>query len=271
MRRLIASLAAAVGLAAAALTVAPVAASATTTPLPTARGHVALAGPLQYVKFAVHTHTSHHGWINYTNFTYPASGTHVWNISKASALTFTVGGSAYAHTMTVTSVKALSPVATRFAGTGSYNADPTTTWSIRGVTSHDALAFFIVYTGGTDAGYWVRGHGLIAANGSVSGTAVDRNGQTLGFTMPAGSAFSVLHYQAAVRGAIIRAHNARFEFTIPASAPSGLAGLNILVKVHDGGTPGRVFDTYGHGVATGWLTGPVTYYPITSGNIVVHR
>jgi hypothetical protein len=271
MRRLIASLAAAVGLATAAFTVAPVAASASTTPLPTARGHVALAGPLQYAKFDVHTHTSNHGWFNYTNFESPASGTHVWNISKASSLTFTLGGSTYAHTMNVTSVKALSPYETRFAGTGHYNADPTTTWSIKGVVNSDALSFSIVYTGGTDAGYWINGHGLIAADGSVSGTAVDRNGNTPGFTMPAGSAFPVLHYRATVAGAIIRTHNARFQFTIPASAPAGLAGLNIVVKVHDGGTPGRVYDTYGHGVATGWLTGPVTYYPITSGNIVVHR
>jgi len=74
-----------------------------------------------------------------------------------------------------------------------------------------------------------------------------------------------------VTGAIIKAHNARFGFTIPASAPSGLAGLHIVVKVHDGGTPGWKYDTYAHGVATSWLNGPVTYYPITSGNIVVHR
>jgi len=271
MRRLIASLAAAAGLAAAALTAAPIAAAgASTTPLPTARGSVALSGPIQYVEFAARTHTSHHGWVSYTNFTYPASNTNVWNVSGANSLTFTSGGSTYAHKMTVSKVTPLSPVATRFSGTGYYTADSSTTWKIRGVVNSNALSFSILYTG-TNAGYRVHGHGLIKADGSVSGTAADSNGATLPFTMPADSAVQVLHYQTAVTGAVIKAHNARFGFTIPASAPSGLAGLHIVVKVHDGGTPGWKYDTYAHGVATSWLNAPVTYYPITGGNIVVHR
>ena len=71
--------------------------------------------------------------------------------------------------------------------------------------------------------------------------------------------------------AVIRGHNARFGFTIPKGTPAALTGLPIVVKVHDGGTPGWKYDTYAHGVATSWHNGPVTQYPITSGNIVVHK
>ncbi len=49
----------------------------------------------------------------------------------------------------------------------------------------------------------------------MSGTAHDSNGLTLPFTMPAGSAFQVLRYQAPVTWAVISGHNARFGFTIP--------------------------------------------------------
>lgn len=266
MRRLITYLAAILGLAMAGFMAAP-AAGATTTRLPTAQGHVALSGPLQYVKFAAFGHTSHHGWVSYTNFDYATPGTHVWNISGAKSLTFTVGSDSYAHTIKTLNIKALSPVKTAFSGTGFYNADPSTTWTMKGGVKSDSIWFSIVYITGTDAGYTVNGHGTIAANGSVSGSAVDRNGNTLGFTMPPGSAVSVLHYQTGLTFAwIMRHHNAKFGFTIPATAPAGLAGLPIIVKVHDGG-PGFHFDTYGHGVAPG----PVTYYTITSGNIFVHR
>ena len=90
----------------------------------------------------------------------------------------------------------------------------------------------------------------------MSGTAKDSSGQTLPFTMPAGSAFQVLSYHAAVTCAVIRGHNARFGFTIPMGEPAGLAGLPIVVKVHDGGMPGWTADTYAHGVATSWCNGP---------------
>jgi hypothetical protein len=272
MRRLITYLAALVGLAMAAFIAVPLAAaSASPTPPPTAQGHVALSGPLQYVKFAAFGQTRHHGWVDYSNFTYAAPGTNVWNIGKATSLTFTLGGTAYAHTIKTLDVKALSPESTAFFGTGVYNADNSVTWTMRGLVHYNALSFSIRYTG-TNAGYRVHGHGQILGDGSVSGTARASDGNTLGFTMPPGSAFSVLHYRTAVTFAFIqRHHNARFGFTIPASAPVGLAGLNIIVKVHDGGFPGQVFDTYGHGVATSLFNGPVTNYPITSGDIIVHR
>jgi hypothetical protein len=57
----------------------------------------------------------------------------------------------------------------------------------------------------------------------------------------------------------------------PEGDASGLSGLHIVVKVRDGATPGWKYDTYAHGVATSWHNGPVTQYPITSGNIFVHK
>ena len=111
---------------------------------------------------------------------------------------------------------------------------------------------------------------MIAPHGSVFGTARDSNGLTLPFTMPTGSAFQVLRYQAPVTCAVTSGHNARFGFTIPSYAPAALAGLPIVVKVHDGG-PGYQNDTYAHGVATSWHNGTVIQYPITSGNITVNR
>lgn len=267
MRRIVAYLAAVAGLATAAFMAQPLAgASASVRPAPRTTGSVALSGPAQYVDFTAFARGRYHGSVEYTNFTYPAGHTNVWNISGTHALVF---AGTYAHTMKVTTITPLSTNATRFSGTGTYNADPSYTWKVNGTVRSNAVSFTIVYTG-TNAGYWVRGHGLIAANGSVSGTAVDSNRQTLPFTMAAGSAFQVLSYHAAVKCAVITGHNARFAFTIPKGEPAGLAGLPIVIKVHDGGMPGWRVDTYAAGAATSWCNGPATRYPITSGNIVVH-
>jgi len=242
------------------------ASSAHVRPVPTARGSVALSGPIQYVSFAVSARPGHHGWIDYTNFTYPAADTNVWNIGGTHALVF---AGTYTHSMTVTTVTPLSTHATRFSGTGTYS-DPSYTWTVSGTVNWNRISFSILYTG-TNAGYRVWGHGRIAADGSVSGIARDSNRLTLPFTMPAGTAFQVLSYGAPVTWAVINGHNARFGFTIPKGTPAGLSGLHIVVKVRDGGTPGWKYDTYAHGVATSWHNGPVTQYPITSGNIVVHK
>ena len=243
-------------------------------PVPSARGNVALAAPLQYANFAAFA--NQRGAISYTNFESRASSD-VWNISGATSLTFTLGSSSFAHTLTVTSVTPVSPVATRFQGTGFYNGNPATMWTIHGVVAFDHLEFRIRYIAGPDQGYSLHAHGQIAPDGSVSGSAVDSNGKTLGFSMPPGSAFSVLHYHANVTCAIMRHHHhphtggdATFGFTIPSSAPSGLAGTPIVVKVHDGG-PGAAHDTWAHGVASSPCHGPVTQYQITSGNIIVSR
>jgi hypothetical protein len=242
-------------------------------PVARATGSVALSGPAQYVKFAVSARHSHHrsGWIEYTNFTYPDPGTNVWNIGGTHTLTFAVGGSAYQHTMDVTTITPLGPDATAFSGTGTYNPDPADyTWTVNGTVHRNTVNFTIVYTGSADPGYRVTAQGKIAADGSVSGSATDTNGTTLAFTMPPGSAFEALSYTAPVTWASIGHHNANFVFTIPQGAPAGLAGLPIIVKVHDGGR-GYAHDTYAHGVATSPHNGPVTNYTITSGNISVRR
>jgi len=241
-----------------------------------AYGSVALSGPIQYVSFGVQSWYRHHhqhsgGWINYANFTYPDPGTNVWNIGGTHTLTFAVGNSTYQHTMNVTTVTPLSAHSTAFSGTGTYNPDPAAyTWTVNGTVNWNTVNFTIVYTGTANPGYQVTGQGQIAADGSVSGTATDSNGTTLSFTMPPGSAFAVLEYTAPVYWASIYRHDASFVFTIPQSAPAGLAGLPIIVKVHDGG-PGYAHDTYAHGVATSPHNGPVTQYTITSGNITVRR
>jgi hypothetical protein len=242
------------------------AASASTRHLPAAWG---LASPAQYVTFAAFGHTMHHGWVDYTNFTYPDPGTHVWNISKANTIVFTTGSRTLTHSMTVSRIKPTSPDSSRFYGTGaSATSQP---WTVTGGADWSKIWFTIRYTG-ADAGYRVSAHGRIAADGSVSGTARDTNNLAFSFTMPAGSAFQVLHYRASLTCAVVlRHHNARYAYTIPRYAPAGLAGLRIVAKVHDGGWPGWKRDTYAHGVATSWCNGPVTRYPITSGNIVVHR
>jgi hypothetical protein len=238
---------------------------------PTATGNVALSGPIQYESFAAFAGRSRdHGWVDYANFTYPDPGTRVWNIGGTHPLTFAVGGSAYQHTINVTTLTPLSAHSTSFSGTGTYNPDPTAyTWTVSGTVNRNAVKFTIVYTGTADPGYTVSGRGVIAANGSVSGTATDSNRATLTFTMPAGSAFEVLNYTAPVTwAAVYQHHNANFVFTIPKKAPAGLAGLRIIVKVHDGG-PGHAHDTYAHGACTSPHNGPVNQYPITSGNITV--
>jgi hypothetical protein len=249
------------------------AASAHPFPVPKAAGSVALAHPAQYVSFNVQAgHGRHHGWIDYANFMYkaPFAHTNVWNIGGTHPLVFTVGSSTYAHTMYVTSVTPVSTTATSFSGTGTYNADPSHyTWKVSGTVNKANVSFSILYTGTANPGYTLTANGVIAPNGSVSGTATDSNNLTLPFTMPAGSAFQVLRFQAPVTWATIGRHNATFGFTVP-RMPVRLAGLHMIAKVHDGG-PGFRFDTYAQGVAFWGHFGRVIQYPITSGNIFVHR
>ena len=248
-------------------------------PMPMASGNVALAMPAQpsvptqYASFTAFPRSgwsNYHGWVDYANFTYPASHTNVWNIAGQHQLTFKLGSGTYAHTMTVSTVTPTSTHSTKFSGTGTYNVDPAQyKWTVSGTVDWNAVTFSIVYTG-ANSGYKLSGHGWIAKDGSVSGFARDSNGKVLSFTMAKGSAFQVLRYTAQVTWTSVSGHNASFGYTIPKSAPKGLAGLHIVVKVHDGGS-GYQHDTWAHGVTTSWHNGPVTNYPITSGNILVRR
>ena len=246
------------------------ASSALARPVPAATGHVALANPSQYVNFAALAgHSRNHGSINYANFTYPLPGTHVWNISGTHPLVFTVGGSTYAHTMTVDKVTPVSTHSTLFSGTGTYDGHPTYTWTVRGTVNWNAVSFSIVYTG-TDKGYTLKGHGLIARDGSVSGTATDNRGNTLTFTMDGVSVRGAPVHGPGGVGLRQSARQRQLRVHHPEVAARGLAGLHIVVKVHDGGF-GFKHDAFGFGVATSRFNGPVTYYKIISGNILVRR
>ena len=249
------------------------AASAHPVPVPKAAGSIALAHPSQYVSFKAQAgHGRYHGWIDYANFMYkaPFAHTNVWNIGGTHQLVFTVGTTTYAHTMQVAPVTPVSTTATTFSGTGTYNADPSHyTWTVSGTVNKEHVSFTITYTGTADPGYSLTATGVIARDGSVSGTATDSNKLTMPFTMPGGSAFQVLRFQAPVTWAWIGRHDAIFGFTVP-KMPVRLAGLHMIAKVHDGG-PGFKFDTYAQGVAFWGHFGKVHPYTITSGNIRVHR
>jgi len=87
-----------------------------------------------------------------------------------------------------------------------------------------------------------------------------------------------LHYTANVECANVSGDNATFMFQIPTGYP-GLSGLYVVAAVHDGGSPAKKYDTYGHtatsdlATAMGWCengNAPVTQYPITAGTLEVH-
>lgn len=244
--------------------VATAGAASAAPPVPTASGHVALAGPvshpwtgpLQYASFNVFA-GHHHGWINYANFNAPAFHTNVWNVMRTHQLVFTVGTSTYQHTMKVTTITPLSTHATQFSGTGHFTAPPFNEWTISGTVNGNVISFKIAYTGST---YTVSGTGTISRGGSISGTATDSNGTNLLFAMPKHSAFQVVSYSAPVKSVTIKHHNATFRYAVPRT------GLPVVVKVHDGG-PGFTHDTF----AMGRFFGPVIQYKITSGDILVRR
>jgi hypothetical protein len=236
-----------------------------------ATGGIGMSSPSQYVSFNAFDYgaTGDRGTINYTNFDYTATGTGVWNVGGTYPLVVSLGGADYTHTMTVTTVTPISPTATLFSGTGSFIADPSYTWTVTGMVSGASISFDIVYTG-TLAGYVFHASGTIATDGSMSGTATDSLGR-LGLTWatPSGSVHEVLSFSAPVFCVVARGADATFVYTIPAGFPT-LSGLNVIVKVHDGGSPGVNHDTWGHNVTVGCADAAVNNYPIVSGNLVVH-
>lgn len=102
-----------------------------------------------------------------------------WELTAPSGIDFVCGGGHYLHTLnTVTNTAGV------LEGAGWYNPDHSYTWNMTGDISDDNINFSILYTG-TAAGSVYNASGVIASNGSISGT-VDSNCQT--FTMAAGSA-----------------------------------------------------------------------------------
>jgi hypothetical protein len=231
-----------------------------------ATGSIGLSGPWQSVSFDAFDYgtSGDRGSVTYTNYEYPAPGSGAW-LPVAGAYTLTFSGS-YVHTMTIDTVMVVSPTNVLFSGTGIYNPDPSYTWTITGSIVDGLVSFHILYTGGPNVGYYVDGTGAAA---TMSGTAVDSNTTSLTWVVSPAFAHEVLHYTASITCATVNrdASTASFGYTIPAGFP-GLSGLNIVMSVYDGGSPGTNGDTYGHGVGT--CGGAVTTYAITSGNLVVH-
>lgn len=235
-----------------------------------ATGSVWLSNPSQFVAFNAFDYVTgaDRGTVRYTNFEYAAPGSGAWlPVAGTYALTTALGGTPYAHTMTIDTVAINSPTNASFSGTGFYNADPSYTWTVTGSIVDGVVSFHILYTG-TGAGYTFDATGAAA---TMSGTGIDSLGQTpLTWALPAGFAHEVLSYAAAVTCATVNtAHDTMsFGFTIPEGFP-GLTGLPIYVVAYDGGTPGTNGDTFGFTVAS-CAGGGVSNYPIVGGNLVVH-
>lgn len=104
-----------------------------------------------------------------------------WDLTAPNPIVFMCGGGEYDHTLNNVAVDLETG---DFSGTGTYDPDNSYTWNINGNISGDDITFTLVYTG-TGAGYTLHGVGVIAPDGSISGT-VDNNCQT--FSMPAGTA-----------------------------------------------------------------------------------
>lgn len=264
MKRLLAAMTAALMMA------ALVSSVATARPLFTqATGSVGLSAPTQFASFNAFDYgeTGDRGTVNYTNWTYPAPTSGVWDVSNLTQITFWLGGVPYVHTVSLT-VTPISVTSSTFIGTGTdVLSNPTT---ITGTQSGSTITFVI--TGTT---FVITGSGTIAAGGSMSGNASATEGSVITaftWTALAGSALEVFSYTAPVWcAATVDDHTMAFEFTIPDGF--AISGLDVAVVVHDGGTPGTNGDTWKHGVAgtgTCGSDGATGNYPIVSGNLVVH-
>lgn len=238
-----------------------------------ATGSIGLAFPTQSVSFDVFDYgeTGDRGSVTYTNFDYAAPGSGAWlPVAGTYTLTTTVDSIPYLHSMTIDTVKVITPTNVTFSGTGYYIADPAYTWTVTGSIVNGVVVFHILYTG-TLPGYYFDGTGPAT---DMSGPATDsllRSGMT--WAISPAFAHEVLSYTARVTCAVVTratattSGTATFGFTIPAGFP-GLSGTPIVISVVDGGTPGTAGDLYGHGVGT--CGAGTTPYVITSGNLVVH-
>jgi hypothetical protein len=235
------------------------------TPVRVSVGSVELGGSaLQYEQFVTVQGAGHnHGFVDYTNWAEPNTGTGVWAPEAAAhALTFFNGTPSYVHTLNAGLVlKADSNTKLEFSGTGSY---PSVPWTIKGQVHRAKVSFTITYN--APSTYSVKASGLIAADGSASGTAKGSDGQALTWTMPAKSFGEVMQFTTRVTSDKVNVgtRTDTFTWTVPASAPAGIAGLKVTVKVHEG-RHGLASDTYAHGVTGGPLSG----YPIEAGSLYI--
>jgi hypothetical protein len=224
-----------------------------------ATGSVWLSTPSQYVEFNAFDYgaTGDRGTITYTNFEAASPGSGAWlPVAGTYALTTALGGTPYAHSMTVDTVTVVSPTHVVFSGSGYFIADPAYTWTVSGSIIEGVVAFHIVYTG-TLAGYTFDAVGPAA---TMSGTGTDSLLQTpLTWTLPSTFAHEVLSYTASLTSVTVGATTASFVYTIPAGNP--YSGIVVTMAMTDGGSPGAGHDTFSI------FGGP---YVITGGNLVVH-
>jgi hypothetical protein len=128
-----------------------------------------------------------------------------WDITGTYVIDFTCTSGCsgvYTHTMNITSLDWPSGA---FTGTGYYNADPSYTWDSTGTLSGSNLTFTNVYTG-SNPGYTVNATGVIASDGTLSGTATGP-GQEFTWQSTSGQAESVI----CNRGQIIKWMYNRFN------------------------------------------------------------
>jgi len=127
-----------------------------------------------------------------------ASPPTVWQIAAPTTIDFSCGGGSYVHTLDTVSQGSGG----NFSGTGHYNVGPSYTWNATGNVTNTNVTFTITYTG-TASGTVYNSVGVIASDGSISGTT-DNNCDS--FAMPAGSAVLV---------------------AVSASAPSATGGVTL--------------------------------------------
>ena len=108
-----------------------------------------------------------------------------WTLNSPRAIVFSCGLGNYSHTLDTVS----QDVNGNLTGTGKYDANNAYTWNLIGNISGDNINFTITYTG-LSAGSTYNSVGVIAGDGSISGTT-DSNCQS--FSMLTGSATHLNH------------------------------------------------------------------------------
>lgn len=226
-------------------------------------GSIQMSGPVQYVSFNAFETTPAKGSVNYTNFEFESAGSGVW-VPEDFAMGFAVDPSsavAATYNMDVASFTPISPTAVRFTGTGDCGCGWISTFT--GVVSGDSftLEMLQINAGDPNESYPMTASGVIAADGSVSGTWSDYYGGVLrpGTFVIADIGYEAFHYVATVLHADVDGASATFDYVIPSGNP--YAGVLVYVSVTDGGSSGAGADTWAHNGGS---------YPVVAGNLTVH-
>lgn len=241
-------------------------------------GSVLMSGasqPTQYATFDAFASNPVKGNFSYTNFDPSAAslgvGSGVWvptnfNLGFAVDPSTSVGAT---YAMTTVSFTPTSPTSVMFSGTGAVTPGASWLATFTGTVSSSTftMAMTEINASNTAETYALFATGLVAPDGSVSGTWYDNYGlgRTGTFVIDL-IGYEAFHYSVPVAQVTsISGHTAIFSFVI-AGTGSVWDGTTIFVKVFDGGTPGAGHDTIGFSVNSG---GPFTNYTISGGNLTV--